>query len=160
MLTCRRTTILEADFETVWAFYDDVDELRRLTPNWIGLTVPTVIGPDGTPEPDPDGYAVGTEIHIRMRPFGLFETDEWVVRITDREVGDGSAFFVDEQVGDHGPYEAWRHVHRFEDLGGETVLHDEVTYRVPGAGNLPVATPFLAWMLRYRHRRTRALLED
>ena len=156
MPTYRRTSLLETDFETVWTFYDDVDELELLTPEWIGLRVTRAVGPDG--RPDPDGYEVGTRVHLEMCPFGLFTTDEWVVEITDRHVDEDGATFVDEQVGDRGPYEEWRHVHRFVDLGDETVLSDEVNYRVPGAGDLPLATPFLAAILWYRHRQTRELL--
>lgn len=160
MPTCRRTTLVEAEFETVWTFYDDVAELEVLTPDWMGLRVAQVIGPDGQATSDPDGYRPGTEIHLEWQPAGVLPASEWVVEITDRSVEPGSAIFVDEQVGGRGPYDSWRHVHRFEDLGGETMVHDEVTYRAPGAGDLPVATPLLAAMLWYRHRRTRSLLEE
>ncbi|WP_226006370.1 SRPBCC family protein [Natrinema salinisoli] len=158
MPTYRRSSIIDADFETVWEFYDTVDELPILTPDWMGLRVPRVIGPDG--QPDPDGYLVGTEIHLETRPLDLFTATEWVVEIVDREVSENRASFVDEQVGDRGPFEAWRHTHRFVDLGDETLIHDRIEYRVPGGGERPLATPFLAGMLWYRHRRTRALLAD
>lgn len=157
MPTCERTSVIDADYETVWDFYDDVDELEILTPDWMGLRVAHVSGPGG--RRDPDGYLTGTELHLEMRPFGVGPTTEWVVEIVDREVSDGRATFVDEQVGDRGPYETWRHTHRFADLGDATVLHDRIAYRVPRAGSLPLATPFLAGMLWYRHRKTRAILE-
>ncbi|WP_126664821.1 SRPBCC family protein [Haloterrigena salifodinae] len=157
MPTHQRTSTIDADFETVWAFYDGIDEPERLTPDWTGLRVARAIGPEG--QPGPDGYLPGTEVHLELQPFGLGPTSEWVVEITEREVWDGRAWFVDEQVGDRGPYEEWRHAHRFADLGDATVVHDRITYRVPGAGDRPLATPLLAGMLWHRHRKTRALLE-
>ena len=157
MPSVQRASVIDADFETVWNFYDDVDELRRLTPGWLDLEIPRVVGPDG--ELDPDRYAVGTEIHLQSRLLDLFAGGEWVVEITEREVAGGRAQFVDEQVGDRGPFESWRHRHRFVDLDGETLLHDRVTYRLPVGGDLPLATPGLALMFWHRHRRTRQLLE-
>ena len=157
MPTSQRTSLIDAEYETVWNFYDRVDELELLTPDWMGLRVARVIGPDG--RSDPDGYLPGTEIHLELRPVERLPASEWVVEITDREVSDGRAYFVDEQVGDRGPYGEWRHTHRFADLGDATMLHDRIEYRVPGAGSLPLATPLLAGMLWYRHRKTRALLE-
>ncbi|WP_241431960.1 SRPBCC family protein [Natrialba chahannaoensis] len=67
---------------------------------------------------------------------------------------------MDEQIGDRGPYDTWRHIHQFVDLGEETLVRDRIEYRVPSAGNLPLASPLLAGMLWYRHRRTRALLAE
>ncbi|MFP8953895.1 SRPBCC family protein [Natrialbaceae archaeon A-arb3/5] len=107
-------------------------------------------------------YHVGTEVHLELQPFGLdiLPESEWVVEIVDRQVGDDRAVFVDEQRDDRGPYERWRHTHQFADLGGETLVHDRVTYRVPSAGSLPLAHPMLAAMLWHRHRKTRALLVE
>ena len=158
MPTCQRTGVIDADFETVWNFYDGIEELKRLTPDWAGLRVSRVIGPDG--RPDPDGYPLGTDVHLEWRPLRIGPASEWVVEITERDVGSEEAVVVDEQVGDRGPYDEWRHVHRFVDLGGETMVRDRIDYRVPGAGDLPLATPLLAGLLWYRHRRTRALLES
>jgi len=157
MPTCQRTAVIDAGFETVWAFYDSLDELELLTPDWVGLRLTHVTGPDG--ESAPDSYEVGTEIHIRTRLLDLLTGEPWVVEIVDREVTDDEAVFVDDQVGDRGPFAEWRHLHRFVDLGEKTMIHDHVTYRVPGAGSLPVSTPLLAAMLWYRHRKTRSLLE-
>ncbi len=158
MPTYQAASVIPADFETVWEFYDDVAGLQRLTPNWVGLRITEVVGPDG--EPDPAELGPGTEIHVELRPFGLsiLPAIEWVSEIVEREVSDDQAVFVDEQVGDRGPFERWRHTHQFVDLGGETLVHDRITYRLPGAGDLPLATPGLAAMLWHRHRRTRTLL--
>lgn len=158
MPTYQRTSVVDADFETVWDFYDGVEELEVLTPDWLGLRVPRVVGPNG--QRDPDGYEVGIEVHLRSPLLERLPAGEWVVRITEYERGENRAFFVDEQVGDRGPFERWQHTHRFAALDGKTVLHDRVDYRLPVAGDLPLATPSLAVMLWYRHRRTRALLAE
>ncbi|WP_226482133.1 SRPBCC family protein [Natrinema amylolyticum] len=158
MPTYQRTSVIDADLETVWDFYDGVEELEVLTPDWMGLQVPRVVGPDG--RLDPDGYEVGTEIHLRSPLLELLPAGEWVVRITEHEPGEERASFVDEQVGGRGPFERWRHTHRFAALDGKTVLHDRVSYRLPGVGDLPLATPSLAATLWYRHRRTRTLLAE
>lgn len=160
MPTYQHTSVVPADFATVWSFYDAIEGLEALTPEWLGGRVSRVVGPDGTVAPDE--FRVGTEVHLTIQPFncGFLPEREWVVSITDREVSDDRAAFVDAQVGDRGPFETWRHTHRFAALDGDTVLHDRITYRVPTAGDLPVMTPFLAGFLRYRHRRTRALLAE
>lgn len=160
MPTYQTSSVIDAPFETVWEFYDSAAGLERLTPDWLGLQRPRVVGPDG--EPDPAEFRPGTRIDLELRPFGLsgLPGSAWTVEITDREVADDRASFVDEQVGDSGPFESWRHTHRFVDLGEETLLVDRIAYRVPKAGNLPLATPPLAAFLWYRHRRTRALLAD
>lgn len=49
---------------------------------------------------------------------------------------------------------------RFADIDGETSVRDRITYRLPVLGDLPLATPSLAAMLWYRHRRSRELLAD
>lgn len=160
MPTYEKASVISAEFETVWEFYDDVAELERLTPDWMGLRIPRVVGPDG--KEDPDEYLVGTQIQIETTPFrsSLLPTTEWTVEIVDREVADDRAYFVDEQVGDDGPFEFWRHLHQFAELGEETLVHDRITYRVPHVERLPLATPLLAGMLWHRHRRTRALLAE
>jgi len=156
MPSYQRTSIVDADFEAVWAFYDSIEELKILTPDWLGLQVASIVGPDGE---EPDGYEVGTVIALETRPLDLFTISEWTVEIVDREVSETRAQFVDEQVGDQGPFGTWRHTHRFAKLGEGTMVHDHVEYELPFDTDLPLATPVLAAMLWYRHRRTRELLE-
>ncbi|WP_247730717.1 SRPBCC family protein [Halovivax limisalsi] len=160
MARYRTASVIEADVETVWDFYGDAEELRALTPDWLGLSIRAIAGPDG--DGDPETYHVGTEITLELAPFGIegLPGTEWTVEIVEREVRADRAHFVDEQVGDRGPFERWRHTHRFVDLGGgETLLVDDIEYRLPFVGDRPLATPALAAMLWYRHRLTRRLLE-
>ncbi len=37
--------------------------------------------------------------------------------------------FVDEQI--RGPFSRWRHEHRFEEVGGETLMTDRIEYDAP-----------------------------
>ncbi|ELZ09963.1 cyclase [Halovivax asiaticus JCM 14624] len=159
MPTYQTSSVIDAPFDRVWAFYDDAEGLEVLTPDWLGLARPTIVGPDG--EPEPDAFRPGTKIRLELKPLGLsgLPGSEWVVEIVEREVDDDRARFVDEQVIGRGPFRSWRHTHRFVNLGGETLLVDRIDYRLPRAGDLALATPALAALLWYRHRRTRQLLE-
>jgi len=62
-----------------------------------------------------------------------------------------------------GPFEHWAHTHRFVADGEETVLTDSVEYELPlgalGRALGPLAVVGFEPMFRYRHRRTKALLE-
>ncbi|WP_241431961.1 SRPBCC family protein [Natrialba chahannaoensis] len=84
MPTCERCLVFPVAFETVWEFYDGVEELTVLTPDWTGMSVSHAVGPDG--EPDPDGYRVGTEVHLELQPLGIgwVPESEWVVEIVER----------------------------------------------------------------------------
>jgi ligand-binding SRPBCC domain-containing protein len=96
-----------------------------------------------------------------MRPFGVGPRQGWTSVIVEREEGDGSAHFVDEMEG--GPFRHWRHTHRFFADGDETVVNDRVEYRLPlgpiGDAVGPLARIGLEPMFRYRHRKTKELLE-
>jgi len=50
----------------------------------------------------------------------------WTTSITD---WNPPFEFVDVQL--KGPYRLWHHRHRFESLGDQTLMTDEVTYRLP-----------------------------
>lgn len=152
--TYQKTTVVSADMDTVWEFYDDVDELRVLTPDWVGLRITKVTDENG--ELVKVSYHVGNRIHLESQPLncGWLPGIEWVVEITDRHIGERERYFVDEQVGDRGPYETWRHTHRFVDLSEGTLIHDKITT----SGGLPLTRPILAGMLGYRHWKTRKLV--
>lgn len=160
MARYRTASVIEADFETVWDFYGNAAGLQALTPDWLGLTVRAITGPEG--DPDPETYDVGTELSLELAPFGIdgLPGTEWTTEIVEREVASDRAHFVDEQVADRGPFARWRHTHRFVEVSvDETLLVDDVEYRLPYVGDRPLATPGLAAMLWYRHRLTRQLLE-
>jgi ligand-binding SRPBCC domain-containing protein len=159
MPTYHRTVRVAAPLEEVWDFHSRVSGLEALTPEFMNLSVVDVVGPGG--EPDPAVLEAGSRIDMSMRPLGVGPTQRWTSVITEREEGDGSAYFRDEMEG--GPFPEWVHTHRFFADGDATLVDDHVRYRLPG-GPLGSAAGPLGWvgfepMFRYRHRRTRELLE-
>ena len=159
MARYRRRTRIRAPLEAVWAFHSTIDGLEALTPAWMGLDIKSVRGPDG--EPDPPELLAGSEISMASSPASFAPTTGWISRITDREVGEGYRMFRDDMLG--GPFDLWIHTHEFYGDGEETVLVDTVEYELPG-GPLGDLADTAAWigfepMFRYRHRRTKDILE-
>lgn len=161
MSTYERSVFVAAPFETVWDFHATVEGLLALTPDWVNLRVEAVTGPDG--EPDPEVLEAGSRIRMAARPLGVGPEQTWTSVITDREhdPAAGTAHFQDVMEG--GPMAAWRHTHRFRAVDGGTLLTDHVEYRLPGGRVGGVASPAAVLgfepAFRYRHRRTRQLLE-
>ena len=159
MATYHRETRVRAPLEDVLAFHSRIDGLVALTPSFMGLEIDAVRGPDG--EPDPDVLEVGSRIEMTMRPFGVGPSQRWVSVITERAERDGAAMFRD--VMESGPFPVWNHAHRFFADGVETRIVDRVEYELPGGSIGRVASPLgrigLEPMFRYRHRRTKELLE-
>ena len=159
MAAYQRRTRVAAPFDRVWDFYSRVEGLEALTPDWMRMRVEWVRGPDG--EADPDVLEAGSEIRLSVRPFGAGPRRAWTSRIESREEGDGEAVFRDTMAD--GPFERWVHTHAFRDVDGGTVVDDRVTYELPfgdvGRALGPVAAVGFEPMFRYRHRRTRELLE-
>lgn len=159
MATYRRRTRIRAPLDDVWAFHAKIDGLEALTPGWMGLSVEGVRGPDG--EPDPDELHTGSEIDMASRPFGRLPESTWMSRIVEREEGDGYRMFRDDMLG--GPFDLWVHTHEFYGDGDETVLIDTVDYEFPAGPVGPLvdrlAVVGFEPMFRYRHRRTKELLE-
>jgi ligand-binding SRPBCC domain-containing protein len=125
----------------------------------MGLRVESVVGPDGDAEPAE--LFEGSEITMASRPFGVAPESRWLSRIVARERDDGYRMFRDDMLG--GPFALWVHTHEFYGDGDETVMIDTVNYELP-AGPLGPLVNRLAVvgfepMFRYRHRRTKELLE-
>jgi ligand-binding SRPBCC domain-containing protein len=154
-----RRTRVAAPLEQVWEFYGRIEGLEALTPRWMNLEVEAVRGPDG--ESDPEILETGSQIRLSMRPFGVGPRQRWVSRIVERERSAGSAMFRDDMQG--GPFPTWVHAHRFFGDGDETVLVDDVEYELPcgpvGRAASPFAVVGFEPMFRYRHRKTKELLE-
>jgi ligand-binding SRPBCC domain-containing protein len=68
---------------------------------------------------------------------------EWLTRIA---VWNPPFEFVDEQL--KGPYRQWVHRHRFEQIGRETRIEDDVSYQLPLQPLGEVAAPFVRWQVR------------
>ena len=159
MAVYHRRTRVAAPLESVWDFHSRVSGLEALTPDWMNLRVESVTGPDG--DPDPGILDPGSRIDASVRPFGVGPRQRWTSVITERERDGATAYFVDEM--EDGPFRHWEHTHRFFADGDETVVDDHVVYALPfGALGEAVATLARVGfepMFRFRHRRTRELLE-
>jgi ligand-binding SRPBCC domain-containing protein len=153
-----RSVRVAAPFEEVWEFHSRIAGLEELTPEWMGLEVEGVFGPDGTP--DPDVLEAGARIETSIRPFGVGPRQSWTSVIVEREERDGSASFRD--VMERGPFPEWVHTHRFFGDGDETLVVDRVEYALPLVGGRlgPLGGLGFEPMFRYRHRKTKELLED
>ncbi|ADD05917.1 START domain protein [Natrialba magadii ATCC 43099] len=163
MATYERRTTIRAPLESVWEFHSTVAGLEALTPDWLGLRVEAVIGPDGERRGDPQSVTLeaGTEISLSLQPFGQGPRQHWTSRITERTRGDGIARFRDTM--DDGPFEHWEHSHTFAGDDEQTTIIDRVDYRLPFGPLGTLATPFsvvgFEGMFRQRHRETRRVLE-
>ena len=159
MAVYERSVLVDAPFEEVWAFHSRVSGLEALTPDWMHLHIEAVRGPDG--DPDPDILETGSTIESSVRPFDVGPRQRWISYIATRREGDGEAMFRDEMT--RGPFPHWVHTHRFEATPDGTRVHDRVEYRLPGGplGRLvgPLGVVGFEPMFRYRHRRTKELLE-
>lgn len=111
-----RTTLIKAPREEVFEFFKDPNNLARITPSWMNLTIDKI---DDLPvRPD-------FRIEYHMRWLGVIRMN-WVTLIKDFEP---PRYFGDEQ--EKGPYKYWRHVHTFEEVEGGTLMRDRVQYELP-----------------------------
>lgn len=158
MPTFERESHVAAPLDRVRAFHSTPDGLRALTPDWLGLTVEDVRGPDGERLDPGATLDAGSLLRISVRPFGVGPRRSWVSRITAREDGDGTAYFRDEMR--QGPFRRWVHTHSFSADDGGTLVRDAVEFETPfGDAADAAARAGMAVAFAYRHRRTRRLLE-
>lgn len=157
--TYQRSVHIDAPLEEVWEFHSRVDGLVALTPEWVGLRVDSVTGPEG--EDNPEILTAGSTLELSVRPFGVGPRQSVTSEITERQHADGEAFFTDVLRG--GPLPQWEHTHHLRQDDAGTLLTDRVRYRLPlgDLGDLlsPVAAVGLDPLFRYRHRVTRRQLE-
>ena len=159
MTTYERSVRVAAPFEAVWEFHSGIAGLEALTPDWLHLRIERVRGPDG--EADPEVLAPGSVVRASIRPLGVGPRQRWTSHITARARHAGAGYFRDAMTD--GPFRRWEHTHAFYADGEATVVRDRVVYDLPlgGLGRRlgPLAVVGLEPMFRYRHRRTRELLE-
>ncbi len=109
--------VLSLPREKAFGFFEDPRNLFDITPPWLDFRMQ-----------DPRRHPVfeGAEFDYTIRWLGL--RIPWRSRIEDYRPPEQ---FADLQV--RGPYQYWRHLHRFTDDTGGTRMEDEVTYRLPFA---------------------------
>lgn len=111
----RREQWIARPIDEVFAFFADAQNLEKITPPWLGFKILSM---------STNSISAGTVIRYRLRLHGIplhWRTDirEW----------SPPHCFVDEQT--KGPYQRWRHTHRFEVCGNRTKMIDEVQYSLP-----------------------------
>jgi ligand-binding SRPBCC domain-containing protein len=132
---------IEASPEEVFAFHENPEVLRELTPPWERIEVLEFAG----------SIKVGTKTVIKtfVGPFSKIWEAEHTEYIANR-------LFADVQR--RGPFAYWYHQHRFEPTEkGTTLMIDEVEYRLPMGwfGNLfggAFVRAKLKKMFDYRHK--------
>jgi ligand-binding SRPBCC domain-containing protein len=146
--TLRREQALDADVDTVFAFFADPLSLEAITPPLLGFAVVT---------PAPIAMGFGTFIQYRLRLHGV--PMRWDTLI---QVWEPPRRFVDVQV--RGPYRLWHHTHELTALDdGRTLMRDTVRYDL-GFGALGalahrvIVRRDLEAIFAYRAERVPALL--
>lgn len=108
---------LEVPLEEVWDFISSPENLKEITPDYMGFEV-------STPRL-PEKIYPGLMISYLVRPVLGIKTT-WLTEITQvRE----PHYFVDEQRA--GPYTLWHHEHSLIRRGKGVLMTDLVTYRPP-----------------------------
>lgn len=115
----QRRQVLNASLEEVWDFISSPENLKKITPEYMGFDISSNELPAKIYE--------GMIISYTVKPvFGIKTT--WVTEITHvKEL----EYFVDEQRV--GPYALWHHQHLIKPIGNRVLMNDIVSYKPPFA---------------------------
>lgn len=108
---------LNASLDEVWNFISCPNNLKTITPDYMGFEVVT----KGLSETMYPGMVIG----YKVSPLAGIKLN-WLTEIT--HVVEGS-YFVDEQRV--GPYSIWHHQHKIQPFEGGVLMTDIVTYKPP-----------------------------
>ena len=109
---------LPASLEQVWDFISSPENLKEITPDYMGFVISTPNLPKKIYPGLMISYKVSPLLGIKMN---------WLTEITQVKE---PQYFVDEQRA--GPYALWHHEHRLSPTDKGVLMTDLVTYRPPG----------------------------
>ena len=138
-----KESFIRATPERVFAFHEQPEALRLLTPPWESSRI---IVQARISEP-------GTRTIIETRTLGPF-TARWIAEHT---AYDPPRMFEDVQVA--GPFRQWRHRHIIKSHSDGAILRDEIDYEPPLGFLGRLAAPLLIErrlkrLFEYRHQVT------
>ncbi|MDO6390793.1 hypothetical protein Q4E40_11695 [Pontibacter sp. BT731] len=113
MLLHLKTTV-QQDFRSVFHAFDE-QLFRKLAPPYPRLKL---LRFDGSAP----GDVVEVELQTGIRSF------RWTSRITEREITDRAAWFVDEGQEVPPPLRNWQHKHLVTQHGSGAIIHDIIEY--------------------------------
>jgi ligand-binding SRPBCC domain-containing protein len=113
----KKTQEINSSIEEVWSFISNPENLKKITPEYMGFDIVS--------ESIPSKMYEGMIIEYRVSPlFGLKTT--WVTEITNYKK---NKYFVDEQR--IGPYKIWHHQHILEPTENGVMMTDIISYQPP-----------------------------
>jgi ligand-binding SRPBCC domain-containing protein len=143
----RAEITLDLPRSRVFEFFSDARNLERITPPELSFHIVT---------PTPIAMKTGTLIDYKLRLHGI--PVGWRTEITK---WDPPFEFIDTQL--RGPYKQWIHRHTFSERGNQTLMEDEVRYRLPLEPLGDIANFFvrrdIANIFKYREKVVREFLE-
>jgi len=144
----RTSLLLPRPIDEVFPFFAAAENLARITPPQLGFIIRT---------PPPIDMRPGTLIDYTIKLWGM--PLRWRTEITR---WNPPYEFEDTQL--RGPYAKWVHRHTFTAVGAETLVSDEVRYRLPFGvlGRLGhfVVQRQLRRIFTYRERVIRSLIAE
>ncbi len=112
-----KTQLISASIGEVWDFISSPQNLKVITPEYMGFEVTSKNLPEKMYPGMIIGYTVKPLLGIKM---------VWITEITHIEE---MKYFIDEQR--IGPYSMWHHQHFIEPSGEGVLMTDIVTYSPP-----------------------------
>jgi ligand-binding SRPBCC domain-containing protein len=107
---------LPASLEEVWDFFSSPENLKDITPEYMGFKILSEI---------PLKMYPGMIISYNLKPLPGFKIN-WVTKITQMKEME---YFIDSQLS--GPYGIWHHEHRFKEVDGGIEMIDMLYYKLP-----------------------------
>lgn len=113
----KREQLLHTDITTLWDFISSPENLKKITPSYMGFDI--------TSDETPKKMYQGMIISYKVSPFLGIKSD-WVTEITHVVE---KKYFVDEQR--LGPYNLWHHQHILIEQENGILMKDIITYAPP-----------------------------